>query len=64
MASERQFFQRCEDPQAVVGARVSGLEDEGGFAEIGPVGKERHLPVIEPISIEHYGHRVALKRWN
>ncbi len=61
VAGEGQFLGGGEDPQAVVGPGIAGLEQKGGFAEVGPVGEGGHALGAELVGVEYHGQGVAFE---
>ena len=62
MTGKGQFLRGGENPQLIIGAGICRLQHKGGFGQIGPIGKLRHLRGAEPVGIENNGHRIARKR--
>jgi hypothetical protein len=62
VAGERQLAARREDPDAVVGARVGGREQERRLAQVRPIGEGGHLRIGQCICADNNGQRVAAQR--
>lgn len=60
MSSQRQFTAGGEKSEPVIGRVGCGGKNERGFRQVRPSGHAQHGFVVQPLTIENHGYRVAL----